>query len=50
VEQKYRVSVEKVGSTDKDAGFSLTVSHQQYLDYILPLIKDLQAQKEKENK
>jgi RNA recognition motif-containing protein len=47
----YRVSVEKTvinAGDQKEEGFTFPISHQQYLDYIIPLLKDIQTQKEKE--
>jgi RNA recognition motif-containing protein len=48
----YKVTVEKIivsaGDTKQEEGFTFSVSHQQYLDHIIPLLKDIQAQKEKE--
>jgi len=50
----FKVSVEKTTTTNnnevREEGFSFQVSHQQYLDYIIPLLKEIQQEKEKENK
>jgi len=48
----YRVTVEKTTTTGADTkqeeGFTFSISHQQYLDYVIPLLRSIQAQKEKE--
>jgi hypothetical protein len=47
----YKVSVEKTVINEgdkKEEGFTFSVSHQQYLDYIIPLLKDIQGKKEQE--
>jgi RNA recognition motif-containing protein len=50
--RSYKVSVEKTVLQEgdkKEEGFTFSVNHQQYLDYIIPLLKDIQSKKEQEN-
>jgi len=49
----YKVSVEKTVINEgdkKEEGFTFSVNHQQYLDYIIPLLKDISSKKEQQEK
>jgi len=54
-EVRYKLNVEKtiIHSSDptkpETQNYAVSVSHQQYLDYIIPLLKEIQVQKEKDS-